>query len=90
MGIGVGTPSRIIDLLDSGMLSNIYFSVMQFAVSHSADLSRRIIIIKSGTGSGWLFAYWSEEERYIGYAGNTAALDDIAESVRAEESLRKW
>ncbi len=53
MGIGVGTPSRIIDLLDSGMLPNVFNGVMhQFAVSHRADFSRRIIIVKSGTGSG--------------------------------------
>lgn len=53
MGIGVGTPSRIIDLLDSGVLPHHFSSVMhQFAVSHRADLSRRIIIVKCGTGSG--------------------------------------
>lgn len=46
IGIGVGTPSRIVDLLDSGMLDVISSPIMnQVAVSHCADLSRITIII---------------------------------------------
>ena len=53
IGIGVGTPSRIIDLLDSGMLDAISSPIIhQVAVSHCADLSRITVIIQSGTGSG--------------------------------------
>ena len=52
MGIGVGTPSRIIDLFDSGKLHVISSHVIhQLSVRYAADLGRCTIIIQSGTGS---------------------------------------
>lgn len=81
MSIGVGTPSRILDLFNAGKLD--FTQNLHVLIASRCSMFKRI-----RTSGRRLLPYWFEEKMHLWYARNAEAPYTDAESKWAEKSLR--